>query len=219
MLKKFVSSIILTMILNFFSTTDTVFAQKVLISQEDYTNWYIYTETFKKYTDNYFSVIVETEGPENAIRTPVEKRKIVTDAWILEFKNFKQEGWKYKTDQTGKFYSFDNIEKIKAAYDYCRKNLYSVPDVDTYILTSGSVEIYVKADSFYRTDIGNNFDAAPQFECDLINVNRQSGRSKTYHSVFLAKGMVIMRTEGNNEQGDFVNALYNEICRKLIYKK
>ena len=40
------------------------------------------------------------------------------------------------------------------------------------------------------------FNAVPQFECDLIDVNRQSGKTKTYHAKFIARGMTVMQYEG-----------------------
>ena len=66
---------------------------------------------------------------------------------------------------------------------------------------------------------GFNFqcNAAPQFECDLIDVNRQSGKTKTYHAKFIARGMTVMQYEGQSDTSDFANSLYEAICRKLIF--
>lgn len=93
----------------------------------------------------------------------------------------------------------------------------ATPRNDTFVMSYGSLDIYVKAGSLYRTDGGGNYDAAPQFECDLINVNRQSGRTKTYHAKFIAKGMTVMQYEGRSDTSDFANSLYEAICRKLIF--
>lgn len=101
---------------------------------------------------------------------------------------------------------------------FCMASVYAAtPNSDTYVLTYGNLDVYVKAGSLYRTDGGGYVDAAPQFECVLININRSSGRTKTYHATFVAKGMVLMEYEGIIDTSDFASELYEAICRKIAF--
>ena len=91
------------------------------------------------------------------------------------------------------------------------------PAQDTYVLTWDGYDYYVKAGSLdYRNA---NVDAAPEFSC------RVAHNGKVRHYEFRARGYAVLYVDGElygdsrSHHGRFVDAMYNAICDKLIYRR
>lgn len=91
------------------------------------------------------------------------------------------------------------------------------PAQDTYVLTWDGYDYFVKAGSLdYRNA---NVDAAPEFSC------RVAHNGKVRHYEFRARGYAVLYVDGelygdtHSRHGRFVNAMYNAICDKLIYRR
>ena len=91
------------------------------------------------------------------------------------------------------------------------------PAQDTYVLTWDGYDYYVKAGSLdYRNA---NVDAAPEFSC------RVAHNGKVRHYEFKARGYEVLYVDGElygdsrSHHGRFVDAMYNAICDKLIYRR
>ena len=89
------------------------------------------------------------------------------------------------------------------------------PPRDTWVLRWDRTDLYVKAGSLNYTPA--HVDAAPEFGFVL------AFDGNTFPCQFRARGYAVLyvngQAVGDSQNNAFVDALYNAICNKLIYRR